>query len=110
MLFLKGVMRPAAHIDEVLVVHLHNVVQQRLSCLGQKTGDKRIALRWRESFQRLRVVSLGQLRKYSTMRGSIPPSVIRLATISSTNRYRSMYLMIAGAEAWGGYSFESKQS
>src|SRR5271165_171790 len=38
------------------------------------------------------------------MRGSMSPSVIRLATISSTNRYRSMYLMIAGAEAWGGYS------
>jgi hypothetical protein len=31
------------------------------------------------------------------MRGSMSPSVIRLATISSTNRYRSMYLMIAGA-------------
>ena len=63
MLFLKGATRPAAHIDEVLVVHLHNVVQQRLSRLSQKTGDKRIALRWRESFQRLRVVSLGQLRQ-----------------------------------------------
>jgi hypothetical protein len=38
------------------------------------------------------------------MRASMSPSVIRLATISSTNRYRSMYLMIAGAEAWAGYS------
>ena len=43
MLFLKGATRPAAHIDEVLVVHLHNVVQQRLSRLSQKTGDKRQA-------------------------------------------------------------------
>jgi hypothetical protein len=43
-LFLKGVLRPAAHVDEVLVVHFHNVVEQRLSCLDKEAGDERIAL------------------------------------------------------------------
>jgi hypothetical protein len=43
MLFLKGVLRPAAHVDEVLVVHFH-VVEQRLSCLDKEAGDERIAL------------------------------------------------------------------
>jgi hypothetical protein len=31
MLFLKGVMRPAAHVDEVLIVHVHDVVEQLLA-------------------------------------------------------------------------------
>ena len=91
-------------------MHVHDVVEQRLSCFNQKTGDERVALSCRESFQHLCIVSLGQLRQ-----------VVHQARVNATERDSIAHYLLEQSipldvleNRWSGslgwVLFESKQS
>ncbi len=62
-LFFDRTARPPIHADEELVVHLDDLIDQRLAGFDQIAGDQRIALRFGETAEIAGIVTASELAK-----------------------------------------------
>ena len=62
-MFFDRTARPPIHADEELVVHLDDLIDQRLASFDQIAGNKRVALRFGEAAEIACIVTASELAK-----------------------------------------------